>query len=116
MYTLEDGSQIKAIPAKYTGWFLDNYGNKYWYQDGKYHRLDGPAWEEADGSKAWLQYGKLHRIDGPAREWAGGTKEWYQNDKLHRLDGPATEWADGTKEWWLDGKQITKATRIICLL
>jgi hypothetical protein len=24
--------------------------------------------------------------------------------------------ADGTKEWWINGKQITKQIRIVCLL
>ena len=43
----------------------------------------------------WFQDGKLHRLDGPAIEWANGDEHWYQEGKLHRLDGPAIEYADG---------------------
>ena len=53
--------------------------------------------------KYWLQNGKYHRTDGPAIEYASGDKAWYQNDKRHREDGPAVEWADGDKEWYLYG-------------
>jgi hypothetical protein len=28
-------------------------GSKEWYQNGKRHRLDGPAVESSDGSKEW---------------------------------------------------------------
>jgi len=51
----------------------------------------------------WWQNGKRHRLDGPAVEYSG-SKEWYQNGKLHRLDGPAYEGREGTKEWYIDGK------------
>ena len=63
----------------------------------------------ANGSKEWYLDGKLHRVEGPAVEDADGTKEWYLNDKLHRTDGPAVEDADGTKEWHLNGQQIGRA-------
>jgi len=49
-----------------------------------------------------------HRLDGPAFEGANGDREWWVNDKLHRLDGPAIEYADGDKEWYIDGKEMTK--------
>ena len=49
--------------------------------DGKYHREDGPAIEEADGSKFWYIHDKLHREDGPAVEYADGGKEWYIHDE-----------------------------------
>jgi hypothetical protein len=39
--------------------------------------------------------GKLHRLDGPAVEWKNGNKSWYYNGKLHRTDGPAIDWYDG---------------------
>jgi hypothetical protein len=60
------------------------------------------------GTKQWHQNGKLHRLDGPAVEWANGDKKWYQNGKLHRLDGPAVECANGHKEWWIEGKRYTE--------
>ena len=52
-------------------------GDKIWYQNGKYHRIDGPAVERANGDKFWFQNGKYHRIDGPAVESANGDKFWY---------------------------------------
>jgi antitoxin component YwqK of YwqJK toxin-antitoxin module len=94
--------------TKYTVEVQDN-GTKRWYQNGKIHRTDGPAVENADGDKEWYQNGKLHRTDGPAIEYAYGTKYWYQNGKIHRTDGPAIEWADGTKEWYIEGKPLSEA-------
>ena len=32
---------------------VDSYGSKLWYQNGKLHRLDGPAVENAYGIKEW---------------------------------------------------------------
>jgi len=51
--------------------------------------------------------GRLHRLDGPAIEWADGSKEYWVNGKRHRLDGPAME-CKGSKEYWVDGKEYTK--------
>jgi hypothetical protein len=62
-----------------------------------------------NGDKLWYVDGKWHRVDGPAVEYASGTKCWYLDNKLHRVDGPAVEYADGRKEWWLDGKQLTES-------
>ena len=64
------------------GLTTDKYGTKWWYLDGKQHRIDGPAVEWADGAKLWFLHGKQHRVDGPAEEWASGTKRWYLHDKL----------------------------------
>jgi len=63
-----------------------------------------------NGNKAWYQNGKRHRLDGPAVEYANGGKGkfWYQNDKLHRLDGPAVEYSDGYKEWFIEGKELSE--------
>ena len=62
----------------------------------------------ANGNKLWYQNGKLHRLDGPAVEWSDGDKFWYQNGKRHRLDGPAIEFADGDKHWYIEGKELTE--------
>jgi len=86
---------------------VNQYGYKFWYQNGKFHRLDGPAVEWA-GHKDWYQNGKCHRLDGPAVEYANGDKFWYQNDKRHREDGPAVEYANGGKRWYIDGEQLTE--------
>jgi hypothetical protein len=90
MFILEDGSQVNNLPHNYTG-----------------------SWKVYNGNKFWYQHGKLHRLDGPAMEWADGCKAWYQKGKLHRLDGPAIEMDGGYKEWWINGKHVTKTTRIL---
>ena len=61
---------------------IDEDGNKFWYNEqGKLHRVDGPAIKWWNGDKAWWSHGKLHREDGPAVEWCNGDKEWSLNDK-----------------------------------
>ena len=32
---------------------IDEFGDKSWYRNGKYHREDGPAVELANGDKYW---------------------------------------------------------------
>lgn len=36
------------------GLHVDDDGNKYWFLDDKFHRVDGPAIEYADGGKHWF--------------------------------------------------------------
>jgi hypothetical protein len=92
--------------------YIDKYGSKRYYKDRamtKLHRLDGPAFEDADGGKVWYVNGQLHGLDGrPAIEYANGRKEWWIDGQHHRLDGPAIEYADGHKAWYVDGKHITE--------
>ena len=80
-----------------------NSGNKFWYKEGLFHKLDGPAVEWGNGTKFWYKEGKLHRKDGPAVEYKNGDKEYWLNGFLHRLDGPAIECADGDKHWYKKG-------------
>jgi hypothetical protein len=61
------------------------------------------------GSKYWYVNGKRHRLDGPAVEYSNGDKAWYFENKLHRLDGPAWEGVNGYKSWWVEGVQVNKA-------
>ena len=61
---------------------IDEYGNKYWWLNGKFHREDGPAIERADGYQAWYLNGKAHREDGPALISISGFKSWWLNDKF----------------------------------
>jgi hypothetical protein len=58
----------------------------------------------SNGNKHWYLNGKLHRVDGPASEEANGTKRWWLNDKLHRVDGPAVEHANRNNSWYLNSK------------
>lgn len=88
---------------------------KFWYVEGKLHRVDGPAvegpegpgfflagmeytekeyWEkvtrceERPGVKRYYVAGILHRVDGPAFETNDGGV-WYRHGQIHREDGPA---------------------------
>jgi len=87
---------------------VDEEGTIRWYQNGKYHRLDGPAIEGKYNYEAWYQDGIYHRLDGPAVIREDGTKIWYQKGRLHRLDGPAVEYTDGYKTWYIDGKEYNQ--------
>ncbi len=50
---------------------------------------------------------KLHREDGPALEYSNGDKFWIVNDSYHRLDGPALEYASGDRCYYIMGKQYS---------
>ena len=65
-----------------------------------------------DGTIKFLQQGKLHRLDGPAIEYLDGHKEWWLNGKLHRLDGPAIEFIDGHTAYVIEGTHFNKASFI----
>ena len=101
-YTIEEHSRMN--------------GNKYWYLNGKYHRINGPAIEYSNGTKYWCLNGKYHRINGPACEWSDGSKYWYLDGKYHRINGAAIEWTDGSKYWFLDGIEYTKKEYYLELL
>jgi len=81
---------------------------KHWFLNGKKHREDGPAIEQANGYKVWYLNNKPHREDGPAVEYADGDKHWYLNGKRHRGDGPAIERTNGTKYWFLNDKEYSE--------
>ena len=87
---------------------VNTNGDIKWFQNGKRHRLDGPACEYANGNKTWFQNDKRHRLDGPAIEYADGGKVWCQNGEYHREDGPAIEYANGSKEWYIRGEALTE--------
>lgn len=70
------------------------HGYKIWKQRGQYHRVDGPAFERANGSEEWFQNDQHHREDGPAIEKSNGDKEWWVNGERTRSDGHAIEYAD----------------------
>jgi len=76
--------------------------------NGKYHRVDGPAFIYSDGSKVWFFHSELHRVDGPAIIRSDGSQKWYLNGEYHREDGPAVIFPDGVKYWYLDGNKVTR--------
>lgn len=56
------------------------------------------------------EQGRLHRLDGPAIEDGKGSFVWYKDGLIHRDDGPAVMLVNenGTTEeqFWMEGKQI----------
>jgi hypothetical protein len=44
---------------------IDEDGLKFWYQNGGFHRLDGPAVEWADGSRFWYQKRRISQNRWP---------------------------------------------------
>jgi len=79
-------------------------GDKFWIQDGRVHRTNGPAIEYHNGIKVWCIRGQVHRTDGPAYEYPDGKKIWMQSGMLHRENGPAYEYPSGTSFWYLNDK------------
>lgn len=85
---------------------LDAFGAERWHEDGKLHRLDGPAVTHPDGTTEWWVNGRRHRSDGPAVASPDGAERWYRNGQLHRTDGPAVKHPDGVTEWWANGVRL----------
>lgn len=52
--------------------------------------------------------GKLHRVNGPAIEYLDGTKYWWLNDDMHRADGPAIIYPSGSVEYVFEGIFLSK--------
>jgi hypothetical protein len=71
---------------------------EYLNDDGKFHRLNGPAFEwlknhfAFPGHSFWVN-GKRHRIGGPSNLVFYNQKIleqlWYKNNLCHRLNAPA---------------------------
>jgi len=57
-------------------------GDKFYYLNGKFHRMDGPSIEYSSGRKEWYYHGVRHRENGPAIEFADGVKHWYYHGNL----------------------------------
>jgi hypothetical protein len=80
-------------------------GTEEWYENGKLHRMNGPAVTYSDGTKIWYQKGMMHRLDGPAIIFANGDRKWYKWGKLHCENSPACSYISGENEWWIEGKR-----------
>jgi len=102
--TLNDKGELHSFDGNHAVETSD--GSKFWYKEGKRHRLNRPAIEFNNGCKFWYKEGEFHRLDGPAVEFIDGGKSWFKEGKRHRLDGPATERTDGSKGWYYEGKEI----------
>ena len=75
--TIEKLITLDELYKLTTGKFVRKDGTIEYYQNGNFHRLDGPAIERADGSKEWCINGRRHRENGAAIERTNGEKEWY---------------------------------------
>ena len=109
---IEKSINILLNPEKYLGkpTEIDSEGTRVWKNSkGQLHRDNGlPAVIYKNGDKYWYQNGKYHRDNGPAIIYSNRAKFWYQNDRLHREDGPAVISSGGIKEWWLNGKKYSE--------
>lgn len=65
MNTLKLNSTWDDIPGNYTGIVVFPLGNKWWFLNGKLHRIDGPAIEYKNGDKLWY----LNGVPYPQEEW-----------------------------------------------
>ncbi len=82
---------------------------KGYYKNNQHHRVgDFPAVECGDGSLQYWENGKLHRLNGPAIIYPDGHRAYYQNGKRHNLNGPAVIYAIGMVEYWIDGVYYSK--------
>ena len=79
-------------------------GLQSWYFNGLLHRDDGPAVVEKSGGEYWYDTGRLHRLDGPAISRADGSFEWFVHGQRHRENGPAIEDVTGTQYWYFQGQ------------
>jgi hypothetical protein len=68
----------RDIPKKYTGIAEYHNGNKIWYLNGLYHRVDGPAIEHSNGDKFWY----LNGVEYSQEEWFERLSE---EDKLKAI-------------------------------
>lgn len=84
---------------------IDSNGDKVWWRNNKFHRIDGPAIIYSSGEQEWYLNGVRHREDGPAVIHPDGYQSWWFHGKRHREDGPAIILDDNRGyEWWLNGK------------
>lgn len=65
----------------------NNITTEYYNVNGKYHRLDGPAFAFNNNAvHYWYRDGLLHRQDGPAIEYMmmpSFNEWWYNGNKIH---------------------------------
>lgn len=89
---------------------VDDIGTIRWFdENGRLHREDGPAIITKNGYQAWYKEGKYHRDGGPAVITKNGSKKWIKNGEKHRLDGPAVEYFDGDKMWHINGEHFDES-------
>lgn len=76
--------ETKTLPSGIVVENKLNSNQKYcwWIKDKPILHNEGePAVEYNNGNKYWYQHGEKHRLDGPAIEYANGYEEYYINNK-----------------------------------
>ena len=61
-----------------------------------------------DGNKFWYLNAAWHRVNGPAITLSNDCLEWYCRGQRHRADGPAIVSCDGTLYWYWNGQRVTE--------
>jgi hypothetical protein len=61
---------------------VDQFGNKWWWLNGKIHREDGPAYECISGRKYWCLNGKYYHFE----EWFQALTQEQQYNYLWNLN------------------------------
>jgi|15BtaG_2_1085339.scaffolds.fasta_scaffold00087_26 hypothetical protein len=90
---------------------------KYFNNEGKLHRVDGPAMTNYDLSgrpskETWFEDGIRHREGGPAVTFFFGDSDegdsfvWFYKGYKHREGGPAEHSTDSISETWYDHGSI----------
>jgi hypothetical protein len=82
---MEERKPIKAPPGQVLSFYMeinDEGTIKFYDEERRLHRLDGPAIEWLDGTRMWCEHGLFHRLDGPAIEFFDGSKEWFVKGNL----------------------------------
>jgi len=68
------------------GLCISREGQKVWYKDNSYHRLNGPSFINSSGVRYWYFNGKIHRINGPAIEWNKGSMYYFHGDSVTKTE------------------------------
>lgn len=74
-------------------------------EEGRPHRVNAPAMEDAVGAFTWFRHGKIHRVDGPAVVTPDGVERWFSDGDFFRAEGSAVEHvdSDGARAWVFGG-------------
>jgi len=57
------------------------FGSRLWTKNRTFHRIGGAAWIPNSSIKSYFQEGKRHRLNGPAIIWANGDKQYWRYGK-----------------------------------
>jgi hypothetical protein len=92
----EDGP---ALILKLTDVFREE-----WYQNGKRHRIDGPAYyytpSHLNKYEEWFLNDQNHRVGGPAIIYPKNWVRWNRHGLKHRLNAPAIIFDNGNKKYY----------------